>query len=271
MGFFDRKLPTLMKKFVGLALSEVNVRTATFRDGLPFSIEQFSEHFVDVLRSATTKLPAYSTSFCYTEPEDHVNGLLSQWRGYGRDGGYAIVFDTAALDILLREDASKYRGDFCQWGDVEYFDESFGGNRHFETEQWEKSIQKTVLKMLQRANPEPFIEELFPPIVSLALHHKHYGFREEAEVRIVTMPAQEALLDSTSPRLSREIKFHLKNGTLVPYLELFKGTASKFPIVEIVVGPHPDKLKRADSARRLLENLGLIAAVRVSDIPYLCN
>ena len=53
----------------------------------------------------------YIISFCTApKPEDHYyqlvskHGLLSQWRSYGRDGGYAIVFDTARLTKLVLED-----------------------------------------------------------------------------------------------------------------------------------------------------------------------
>ena len=42
----------------------------------------------------------FITSFCThagdSDYERH-NGLLSQWRGYGRDSGFAIVFDTKSL------------------------------------------------------------------------------------------------------------------------------------------------------------------------------
>lgn len=43
----------------------------------------------------------YITSFCAASQEDEYlknNGLLSQWRGYGDDGGYAIEFDTQKLE-----------------------------------------------------------------------------------------------------------------------------------------------------------------------------
>jgi hypothetical protein len=46
----------------------------------------------------------FIASFCsHTTDQSYEqeNGLLSQWRGYGNDGGFCIVFDTAALLTLL--------------------------------------------------------------------------------------------------------------------------------------------------------------------------
>ena len=35
------------------------------------------------------------------------HGLLSQWRGYGAQGGYVIIFDTERLIDLLAEEGQK--------------------------------------------------------------------------------------------------------------------------------------------------------------------
>ncbi len=32
------------------------------------------------------------------------DGLLSQWRGYGKDGGYALVFDSQKLEEALKDE-----------------------------------------------------------------------------------------------------------------------------------------------------------------------
>jgi hypothetical protein len=36
------------------------------------------------------------------------NGLLSQWRGYGKDGGFCIVFDTTAFVTILEAEFNAY-------------------------------------------------------------------------------------------------------------------------------------------------------------------
>jgi hypothetical protein len=48
----------------------------------------------------------YVVSFCAHNTEyERQNGLLSQWRGYGRDSGYALVFETSALEGLMAQEA----------------------------------------------------------------------------------------------------------------------------------------------------------------------
>ncbi len=57
----------------------------------------------------------YISSFC-PEIEDkekkgvNENGLLSQWRSYGQDGGFAIVFDADSLKQRLDQEAELF---FC--------------------------------------------------------------------------------------------------------------------------------------------------------------
>ncbi len=50
----------------------------------------------------------YICSFCNHAGDNEYernNGLLSQWRGYGGEGRFALVFDTSGLDRLLS----------CEW------------------------------------------------------------------------------------------------------------------------------------------------------------
>jgi len=58
----------------------------------------------------------FITSFCSHEDDDHTdreyklaNGLLSQWRAYGRKDGCAIVFDAERAERLLRDEGGRYR------------------------------------------------------------------------------------------------------------------------------------------------------------------
>ena len=66
----------------------------------------------------------FVSSFC-SHAHDHqyerANGLLSQWRGYGAKGRFALVFDTRALDDLL---AREWRAHFwikLELAEVVYF------------------------------------------------------------------------------------------------------------------------------------------------------
>lgn len=53
----------------------------------------------------------YVLSFCASgSTRVSAHGLLSQWLGYGKDGGYSIAFDTAGLEKLWRREAETARG-----------------------------------------------------------------------------------------------------------------------------------------------------------------
>lgn len=113
LGFLDRRLPMILKPELERHVAEsieltTQVGTASqegcdlldqwwrkFREGFKKAQEETQDHYV--------------TSFCTASDEwGAQNGLLSQWRGYGLDGGYAIVFDTERLKALLAKDASLY-------------------------------------------------------------------------------------------------------------------------------------------------------------------
>ena len=62
----------------------------------------------------------YITCFCRpTGNEDFLHGLLSQWRGYGTDGGYAIQFSRKRLMEHLSE-TNKQAGLNYELQDVYY-------------------------------------------------------------------------------------------------------------------------------------------------------
>jgi len=53
----------------------------------------------------------FIASFCShvnDQPYEKENGLLSQWRGYGKDGGFCIVFDTTAFVTILEAEFNAY-------------------------------------------------------------------------------------------------------------------------------------------------------------------
>src|SRR5215475_12161713 len=54
----------------------------------------------------------YITSFCGEHKDSYINdnGLLSQWRGYGGNGGVALVFGTEKLEEMLRQEGKTCDG-----------------------------------------------------------------------------------------------------------------------------------------------------------------
>lgn len=284
IGFFDRRLPRLLEEPIRTAVAEI-ANTASGRSridacgGVEKTVEELMEVLVSTLRSTTLKLnKPYVTAFCSAiqkhTPDD---GLLSQWRGYGTDGGYAIVFETNGLQQLLDEESKSFHYQFSVWGDVEYYDQDTSQKAAYpETLEREAIIQQTIRSFILTNKPEE-LDALAEPIAALSCMHKHRGFVEEAEVRIVAVPSNAELFklaqNSGDKRPRKPVEFAMKNGILVPYIKLFgcqsNGNAAKLPISKVLVGPHPERLKRQKAVELMLEKHEIEAKVTVSDIPYL--
>lgn len=281
IGFFDRKLGAILTEGVQAGIAEAT-KTPGGRKRLQSLggnskvVTNIPKEFSAILRNTSVNYPPYVTSFCTNEPGTNSHdGLLSQWRGYGHEGGYAIIFDTEGLNQLLKEEQANYQYSMGIWGDVDYFQVSNAAN-HAETLAWEQEVKDLMKEMILDWNPKRN-EQLFNPIMSLAMRHKHQGFREEREVRVAVIPANDELIEESRKAgnsLSKKpIRSLTRQGVLVPYLSLFEplnGVAlPKLPIKKIIVGPHHDKLQRRNSVELLLKQVEISAEVLVSDIPFI--
>lgn len=278
-GFFNRRLPYLLRATIAAAVHKLNESPATKayidKSGGIEAVEQdLGNTLKNELRSHTLRFDEpYTVSFC-SPPFDPANGLLSQWRGYGTDGGYAVVFDTAKLSELMNAEQAFHYQHFS-FGDVEYFGEcGTGAAVHSETLRSEKVIQDAVYKFILSQDKSAF-DPTYEPITSLSCRYKHRGFAEEAEVRIVAIPTSNEiykLARQHDPLPRKEINFRPDNGVLVPYIKLFGHEQGhdlgKLPIMRIIVGPHPDKERRQKAVMLLLDRYGIEAEVIISGIPY---
>ena len=232
----------------------------------------------------------YIVSFCTTPKSDdpfhervRKHGLLSQWRGYGRDGGYALVFDTERLTKLVLEDIGKEWGShlYLFIGDVVY---SSDPDSKFleEFKQDIDVIKKFDSNHLRGIEDEGILEKYFYSLLRCACRYKHWGFREENEVRIVAIPyasKNEEFREITKtegmnvPEITR--KHFLRSGTLMPFIDLFEGVTSKpdklLPIKQIIVGPTvstQEKIRRINAVKMLIDQHNIKAEVTASEIPF---
>jgi hypothetical protein len=85
-------------------------RVRTFH-GRGVDAMEYADKFEDLITSfALSSLSTFITCFCRpNKEEDFHHGLLSQWRGYGSDGGYALQFSRRRLSeaIARTNDAAK--------------------------------------------------------------------------------------------------------------------------------------------------------------------
>jgi hypothetical protein len=218
----------------------------------------------------------YILSFC-GEPADlniANNGLLSQWRGYGAGGGAVLVFDTKKLEALLDIESSMF--EYCPilLADIVYSDDE---EKLKEELSDDLKILAGVAKQFFNHNniEQEFIDssKAYFPFVRCISRYKHYGFKEENEVRVVALPTvigdeikKLAARDGKTLRPEKEIKSRLKNGNRIPYIELFRSIDAGLPIKKIIIGPHPEKESRAKELRKKIAKKNI--EVTCSDIPY---
>ena len=196
---------------------------------------------------------SFVTSFC-THPANSYeaeNGLLSQWRGYARDGGYCLVFDTKGLESLMEEEQSAYLYWYMALSEVHYFTDTQSlPPSFFELVDKSKDVIDAVLRR------EDFsVTQLFTPFVTSAVSIKHPGFAEEREVRLVAMAATKLTDDKmkgTPGYVSLLIKYIFtceRDSRKKHHISLFGPERSKLPLVKVIVGPARDQRRNAVVAR----------------------
>ena len=213
----------------------------------------------------------YVLSFC--SPENNYiaqHGLLSQWRGYGQDGGYAIVFDTARFDKLLEQEKDRWAYDL--FGDkVLYSDDEIRRKLCEDL----NTLSDCFSKYLMTGNQQ-FLEGVVYPLLKCACLYKHRGFYEEREVRVIASLPNKEVFETLKVKCpdakEKERRHFVRRGTPVPCVHLFDGiterTTNPLPITRIIVGPHRDKDIRRHAVENLLKQYQLNIPVVMSEIPY---
>jgi hypothetical protein len=131
------------------------------------------------------------TSFCSHAGDrlyEREHGLLSQWRGYGRTGGFCLVFDTAALWKLFEQERRAF---FYAFTDIR---QAFYPREHSQPIECFTELLNTseaIIEAALRGNRDFSVDEVLLPFVFSATAFKHLGFYEEREVRLVAMAGTE--------------------------------------------------------------------------------
>lgn len=195
------------------------------------------------------------------------NGLLSQWRYYGENGGFAIVFDTKQLEELISQEHNK-RQHTMTFGEVAYSNESLDdiGSKVDSLPLLVKEINACGFETENECEP------ILMPLLQCVIHYKHWCFSEEAEVRIVAIldgPRIRSLRNEDSIESHDRERYH-ENGA--PRIHLFEGLEVtdrpyRLPIKRIIVGPGPSQGEREVKLRRLLTELQYDIPVSLSNMP----
>ena len=215
----------------------------------------------------------YVTSFCtpdgaFAEVRNH--GLLSQWRYYGQQGGYALVFDTAELEHLMELEHSHWSC-MLSCGEVGYSSDS----QEVLAERMESlSAFLEAFKNCQLDSQEAF-EPLLEPFLDCCIHYKHWAFAEEKEVRLVAVLNGPRMLQdykvAGNTVVERELHYFDREKHQVPCLHLFEGLevnrACRLPIRKIIVGPGPIQKQNERKLTGFLQDAGYDIEVTCSRIP----
>lgn len=274
---FSEKLPTLLKPARIAAAEEIARNRIDFKEwadsqgGIENVVETEVQGLVRAFQDSVVSpdptrqvFEFYVTSFCTPEgsiEEVRTHGLLSMWRCYGT-GGYALVFDTAELDRLLRVEAEAWPSKI-EFGDVGYSCDppDVLDSRITALPELRKKFSDSTFD-----SPESF-ETMLAPLLSCFIHYKHWAFAEEREVRLTTILNGEQMrtVHAQEGTKWRERERHIQCGA--SRIHLFEGLGHRLPIKRVIVGPGPHQPAREAELRTLLEELKLDIPVVLSNIP----
>jgi hypothetical protein len=210
----------------------------------------------------------FVVSFCGAPEDEYTfeNGLLNMWQAYGPGGGFALQFDTKTVHDLASTFFKKSAA-YASLGTVTYGPD---------TEDWAgrwKQIQN-VSELIFPATIEsqitgtdlvtPLGTKVWTDFVQICMHVKHRAFVVEKEVRLGVLR-----LDVAEPgQLEMEIHFRPSASGPVAFVKLFEGKEVLQALRRVIVGPHPQSIKRAELVEFYCRSNGLDVEVTRSDIPF---
>jgi hypothetical protein len=187
-------------------------------------------------------LNTYAACFC--ERSD----VLSQWRGYGgSEQGVCLVFDRVGLEAYCTGKRSFLAP--VQYGFVE-------GKSHLRQGLQERllAIAEEDLVGMDEADKRQTVHDILSELIP---RFKHFGFKAEAEWRLVV---QHATVRNT-------VCFRANKNVLVPYVKL--GGGGHIPLKRVLVGPGHDMALTQRSVELFLEAKGYSSVpVTLSKVPF---
>ena len=187
----------------------------------------------------------YVTCFCES------GDLLSQWRGYGRDHGYALEIRTESLEEAL--------------ANVPRYPPATGLLKvRYGHEAADVVVHRAIDQVSQFNLNHPGVKAHYSALAvnSLLAQVKHPGFAEEQEWRLVV--GLEILDESKPTGVQVRTIYRATPMAIAPYIEI---SLPRSAIVGVRVGPGENVDVREAGVRRLIQTLGLDAAITRSEVP----
>jgi len=234
-------------------------------------IRQYAEKFEQrIINHSLHFVGVYVTCFCKpNNKEDFLHGLLSQWRAYGNDGGYALQFSRGRLQdylVRLNEDLGLnyevqdvyYSPDNPLKKDVVSHSESFISSY---VNFLDDIVNLNASDPKFRSPVQDLFEGPLESLLDYLIHTKNQHFFEESECRM-------SIVDAINEGGALLPMFYFnRNGLVVPYVR----TPKNYSIIDcvdwIVIGPGPRIGDRFNSVKQMVNRMGLDIEVRPSHIP----
>ena len=230
--------------------------------------DNFEEHIIAL---AFSSLATYIACFCIpVGKEDFLHGLLSQWRGYGVDGGYAIQVSrrklVAAIERTRKAESLNY-----ELQDVHYTKDNVHKAAVLEhSDAFLSTFQQYLDDLAQplgvdRAWRNPLAGSLNGPLESLIdyrIQTKNSHFSEERECRLSLVQLASKVSGE------RPVRHFVRSGLVVPYTTTPPSIDILGCIEWVVIGPGPRMNARFKSVTQLVRQSGREIRVRASHIPF---
>jgi hypothetical protein len=232
---------------------------------------------LEVLEHESRISEIYSSSFCGAiDQYEFDNGLLSQWRAYGPDGGVCIGFNREKIKAFIQAfgksagltgitlekvaycESAKAQSEYLEATYVQFADAL--KTHALAIHKYVEGKAKAKESLSNSADESGFLAMLVS-LFRLLPMLKHVAFHEEKETRIV-------LCGNTFQEMATLLglrKFRLKGDLLVPYIEI--GGNDQLPVERIVVGPHLEQSRRAQGIKAYTRSVGYKVEVLSSNTP----
>lgn len=231
--------------------SELTDAIAIFRNVLDEERKGHSEAnglwlVINRLAENLTRFPMDYFVCCFCKGDD----VLSQWRGYGSQGGYCLEFRTPDL-------AARSAGPACRLRGVEYDDDR-------KAQRLRKRI-RIVLNHLRNAagqlNPDntadaqmlnQFTLRIVGLFAGIFCEMKNRAFAAEEEWRLICM--QPSVLLGYQKDILRPVQFRISNSIIVPFVKLSwprENDIPTLPVAKVRSGPGP----RPELSQRVVHDL----------------
>ena len=226
-----------------------------------------------IIAMALSQLGVFITCFCKAAgEEDFRHGLLSQWRGYAMDGGYALQFSRKKLLAAIESAGAAaglnydlmdahYEPDNPLKAEVLRYSDSFvqAYSAHLDELAQPLDFSKKTMRSPIAGLPGGPLEAL----LNYLAHTKNVHFREERECRLSLVQPTADIVGSLP------VSYFERSGIPVPYTQTPKATFDVLGCIEwVVVGPAPRLDARFKAVAQLARQYGTSIMVRPSHIPF---